>query len=118
MPRSEIDAFIRSQPAPWPQERLAHIVEEIRRRGSLDESIKWGNPFFAVNNRSVVKLFVARDWINVFFYRGAELTDTDHLLASEGRSAMRRIRVQPDASAALDTSIGDLTRQAIALERQ
>ncbi len=88
-----IDEFLTTLSSPWPREDATSIVRMLRRPDRVDEAIKWGNPFFSVNGHAVAKVFVARDWINVYFYRGTELADPDNLLGAKGNSAMMRLRV-------------------------
>ncbi|KTS09001.1 DUF1801 domain-containing protein [Microbacterium testaceum] len=111
----QIDAFVRDLPEPWPRDPAQRVIGAIREGGPFEESIKWGNPFFALDGRAVVKMFVARDWINVFFYRGADLEDPNNLLAEDGRSSMRRMRVLRDEPFHYEL-LAQLTRQAAALE--
>ncbi len=111
-----VDSYLDAAVRPWPHDALCDVVKAIRDCGPFDESIKWGNPFFGVNGRAVVKLFAAKEWINVFYYRGAELPDPRGVLESEGRTAMRRVRIQRNDVVDRKTLVL-LTRAAADLER-
>lgn len=86
------EAYLADAQRPWPGEALDAVIAAIRAGADLDEAIKWGQPYFSLNGRAVVKLYAARDWINVFYYRGAELPDPEGLLVGDGPSGMRRLR--------------------------
>ncbi|MEU6221962.1 DUF1801 domain-containing protein [Streptomyces sp. NPDC047022] len=88
-----LTTYLAALESPWPREAASAVVDAIRSAGPFDEAIKWGHPYFAVNDRAVVKIFTARDWINVFFYRGVELTDTAMLLEPDERARMRKTRI-------------------------
>ena len=59
----------------------------------------------------MVKLYAAQEWINIFYYRGAELEDPDDLLEGDGPSGMRRMRIHRDAGIPLH-QIQNLSRAA------
>ena len=44
----------------------------------------------------MVKLFVASEWINLWYHRGSDPHDDCGLLTKEVRSAMRRLRISRD----------------------
>lgn len=90
------DEFLASLDSPWPRDTAASVVRALQRPTIVEESIKWGNPFFSLSGRAIAKIFVAREWINVYFYRGAELSDPDNLLGPEGNSAMTKLVVRHD----------------------
>lgn len=100
--------------APWPRETVRSITVAIREAGRFDESIKWGNPYFAIDGRAAVKLFVARDWVNVYFYRGAELSDPSGLLEPGDQKRMRKMRVH--RGQAVPGAFVDLVLEARGLE--
>lgn len=106
-----IDGYLASLAAPWPQSPASAVVAAIRSAGPLEESIKWGHPFFSLRGRAVVKVFTAREWIDVFFYRGADLLDPEGLLGFEGRSAMRRLQIGRDADT--PRGLAALVREAV-----
>ncbi len=120
---SAVDLYLGALPSPWPRQTAEAVIATIRRSGApdeslpnesvLDESMKWRQPYFSLHGRAVVKLFTAKDWIDVFFYRGAELADPDGLLGAEGRSSMRRLQILRDH--AVPGGLQSLVRQAIAL---
>ncbi|WP_295825147.1 DUF1801 domain-containing protein [uncultured Microbacterium sp.] len=111
----DVDRFLADAEQAWPSDALASIVATIRSAGPFNEAIKWGHPYFSLNDRAVLKLYVARTWINVFYYRGAELKDPDVLLTGDGPSGMRRLRIYRDEDVPLGL-IDRLTRAAVALE--
>lgn len=106
-----VEIFLAELPAPWPRDTATAVVQALRRTDIVDESVKWGNPFFSVHGRAIVKIFVAREWINVYFYRGSELADPHHVLGPEGNSTMTKLRVAhgepipPGLSALMDEAV-------------
>ena len=111
-----VDRFLAEAKQPWPAEALASIIITIRSAGPFNEAIKWGHPYFSLNDRAVAKLYAAQEWVNIFYYRGAELEDPDGLLLGDGPSGMRRVRIYRDEELPL-AQIGRLTRAAGALVR-
>lgn len=110
---SAVNAYLDNLPDPWARNTAEAIINMIRRSGALDESIKWGHPFFSLHRRAVVKIYTARDWIDVFFYRGGALADPDGLLGAKGRSSMRRLQLPRDH--AVPGGLQELIRQAVAV---
>lgn len=115
MTSGALDVYLAAAERPWPHAALTAIVTAIRTGADFDEAIKWGQPYFSMNGHAVVKLYAARDWINLFYYRGAELPDPEGLLVGEGVSGMRRQRVYRDDPDLPLAEIGRLVRAAAAL---
>ncbi|PWJ53279.1 protein of unknown function (DU1801) [Quadrisphaera granulorum] len=111
MTSADVDRYLAGLTTPWPAEAAKAAVAAIRTGGKFEEAIKWSHPYFACSGRAVLKLHVARGWINIFFYRGAELNDPDHLLSNGGTSGMRRLRLERDAPLPV-VQIQELSRQA------
>lgn len=110
---SPVDTYLDSLSDPWSRDIAETVITMIRGSGGLDEFIKWGHPYFSSNGHATVKIFTAHDWINVFFYQGAELHDPTGLLGPEGRSNMRRVQIFRDQ--AVPDGVRDLIRQAIVI---
>ncbi len=109
--KSAVDLYLDNLAEPWPRQSAEAVIIMIRGAGALDEFIKWGQPYFSLGGRAVVKIYVAHDWINVFFYQGAELPDPAGLLGPGGRSSMRRLQILRDQ--AVPGGVRDLIGQAI-----
>ena len=93
MSSAEVDAFVHGLDEEWKRRDCAAMVHIIRTLDvPLTESIKWGNPFFA-GNKAVTKWFVAREWINVYFYQGQRLADPRGLLEASDTARMRTMRL-------------------------
>ncbi len=78
-------------------------------------SIKWSQPVFGSNGPfAYIKVF--RTWVNVGFWRGAELDDPDATLSGDG-DRMRHLKLTgPDD---LDTErLAAWVRQAVALNAE
>ena len=115
MSSTEVDAFVDGLDEEWKRRDCAAMVHIIRTLDvPLTESIKWGNPFFA-GNKAVTKWFVAREWINVYFYQGQRLADPRGLLEASDNARMRTMRLS--AAMPLDPEgFEDLLRAAVALD--
>lgn len=59
---------------------------------ALAESIKWGNPYFEQRG-AVVKWYVAKEWINVYFYKGHLLDDPQGVFELTDNCRMRTIKI-------------------------
>lgn len=115
MTDSPLDTYLAETARPWPYAALHAIITAVRASADLDESIKWDQPYFSMNEHAVLKLYAAREWINLFYYRGAELPDPDGQLTGEGSSRMRRQRVHRDNPDLPLAEIQRLVRAAAAL---
>ncbi len=92
---------------------LADLVE--RAAPDARGSIKWAQPVYEVNGPAVWIKAHARN-VNLGFWRGAELDDTDGVLVGEG-DRMRHITVREDG--VFDQAAATaLIRQAVALNRE
>lgn len=111
---NSVDGYLAEAERPWPGDVLAAVIAAIRESAPFDEALKWRQPFFSLNGKAVVKLFAAKEWINLFYYRGAGLSDPNGLLCEEGTSAMRRLRILRQQTPPLD-DIRILTREAATL---
>lgn len=75
----------------WQREQCTLVVRTIRGASDeITESIKWANPYFDLNG-SFIKLFVAKDWINIYFYKGNLLQDL--LFEPSKNNKMRTVKV-------------------------
>ena len=80
----------------------------------LANTSKWGNPYFDLDGAAVTKWFCAKNWINVYFFRGRELPDPHSLFQESTNSRMLTVKVNPEDT--LDRSaFRDLVRSAAAL---
>ncbi len=92
------------------------MLAEIRSAdGPLSESLKWGNPYFS-RHSAVLKWFVAKDWINVYFYRGHLMADPNGYFEPTQNARMRTLRVTADRIVA-PSAFRELLDQAIRLDR-
>lgn len=70
------------QPGAW-REELRALREVVRGRG-LDETLKWGQPCYAVDGKNVVLIASTRDGATVSFFQGALVEDPAGLLVAAG----------------------------------
>ncbi|HEY3294042.1 MAG TPA: DUF1801 domain-containing protein [bacterium] len=89
----EVDEYIGK--LPWEQQELAGALRKLVLSASprLEETIKWGKPWFCCGDDTVCYLAAQKDYINFGFARGAELADPDGLLEGSGKG-MRHIKVK------------------------
>lgn len=114
--KSTVDLYLDNLPDPWSRQIAEAVILMIRGSGGLDEFIKWGHPYFSLDRRAIVKIYTAHDWVNVFFYQGAELHDPAGLLGPERRSSMRRLQIFRDQ--VVPDGVRNLIRQAIVIAEQ
>lgn len=74
---------------------VAKITRRVKPK--LNESIKWKNPYFE-NNGAVLKLFVAKKWIDIFIYREYELVEFEDMFRKNENSKMRAIKIESEHS--------------------
>lgn len=93
MTRSAVDGFVSALPAGWKRDCCVELLADIRALPTpLQESIKWGNPHFD-RHGAVTKWYVAKDWINVYFYKGHLLDDPGRCFEPTANSRMRMIKI-------------------------
>ena len=92
MSREAVNRFVSCLEQRWQQDFCAELLRDIRAvRPPLDEAIKWHNPYFS-GRAAVLKWYCAKDWINVYFYRGSELDDPDGVFAPSNSRRLRALR--------------------------
>ena len=88
-----IDTFISQLPT-WQQERCLLATQVIRESSDeITESLKWNNPYFDLHG-SFIKFFVAKDWVNVYFYKGYLLQV--ELFEPSDNAKMRTVKLYAD----------------------
>jgi hypothetical protein len=91
------------------------MLEDLRAlREPLDESLKWRNPHFD-GCGAVLKWYVAKEWINVYFYRGDLLEDRRGCFDATDNTRMRTIKVSKQRPLDRD-AFRDLLGQAVGLD--
>jgi hypothetical protein len=112
---SDVDAFVRALPTGWQQRCCLEMLEDLRALPApLDESLKWRNPHFD-RGGAILKWYVAKEWINVYFYRGALLEDRRGCFEATDNTRMRTIKVSEQRPLDRD-AFRDLLGQAVALD--
>ncbi len=111
---NDIDHFVASLDDEWQLRACTQLLVDIRNSGRLGEHIKWGHPYFDLSGAAVLKWFCAKDWINVYFFRGRELADPEGLFAPSTNSRMLTIKVTPEQFPDR-TAFRNLVRDAVAL---
>lgn len=88
----KVTAYIEKK-APWRKELEA--LREILLSLPVEETIKWGAPFYTSNGKNIVGMAAFKNYVGLWFIQGALLKDKQHKLinAQEGKtSAMRQWR--------------------------
>lgn len=93
---NDIDRYVETLDAEWKRSACAQLLADIRGSGRLGEHIKWGHPYFELDGAAVLKWFCAKDWINVYFFRGRELPDPHGLFAPSSNARMLTVKVTPE----------------------
>ena len=98
MSDNEIDNFVKQIKTEWQKNACKEIIKIIRRvKPKLNESIKWKNPYFE-NNGAVLKMFIAKKWIDILFYHGYELVEFEDMFRRDENSKMRAIKIESEHS--------------------
>lgn len=64
------------------------LLLDIVRSCGLQETIKWGMPVYVHNNKNIVSIGVFKNFVSLWFFQGALLTDRKNkLIISEGSKA-------------------------------
>ena len=101
--QNEVDRYVDAVEPAWQREVCVQLLEDIRASAHLGEHIKWSHPYFEYEGDAVLKWFCARNWINVYFFRGRELPDPNGLFEQSDNQRMLTIKVR---------DIDDLDRSA------
>lgn len=104
MKPTTVDAYIKSLPAE--QAALVSALRAVVKRAAPQaiESLKWAQPVYE-SNGPIVWIRAYKGYVNIGFWRGAELTDAEGLLVGAG-DRMRHVKV----TSAKDIKKGALTR--------
>jgi len=94
----EVDRFVKGLELGWQRYACAEVLEDIRSSATFVEHLKWRHPYFELNGSAVLKWFCAKGWINVYFFRGCELTDTAGLFELTNNTKMRTVRIYADTN--------------------
>lgn len=84
----------------------------------MTEHLKWGNPTYSKSGDVFWIYALAKDWVNIGFFKGAELIefDTRHLIQGTGKG-IRHIKVHSEAD--IDRRyLSMLMRRALVLDTQ
>lgn len=101
----------------WQRVAYTQLLGGIRAAAPFGEHIKWGNPYFEIDGSAVLKTFCAKEWINVYFFRGRELDDPAGLFESTTNARMRTIRITSGTIIA-QSAVRELVARAAQLARQ
>lgn len=97
----------------WQREVCYAILDSMLAvEPKFEASIKWKNPYFSLDGRASIKWYVAKEWINVYFYRGAQFDDPDHLFVESDNRDMKMLKIFPDSSFN-QNAFQDLVRQSL-----
>jgi len=67
----DVEIFIGRIALDWQQRACQAIWADIVAMApNVETEIKWGTPYFSMSGRAIVKWFVAKAWINIYFFRG------------------------------------------------
>ncbi len=101
----------------WPQELT--LLRSIVLTTTLQETIKWKQPCYTMNEANVLMLASFKDYCSVAFFKGVLITDTHNVLIQQGaHTQATRILKYTSTQQIHDAShiIKDYIQQAIAIE--
>lgn len=112
----DVDGFVAALHEDWQRRACRRLLKEIRAAAPFGKHIKWRHPYFDLEGAAVLKWFCAKDWINVYFFRGRELRDPHGLFQPSDNSKMLTVKVT-QATDLDSVTFRELVRAAAALAR-
>jgi uncharacterized protein YdeI (YjbR/CyaY-like superfamily) len=113
---ASVDEYL-SQLDTWKRE--LSVLRELVNKAGMNEAIKWGMPVYSIQGKNVVSLGAFKSHFCLWFFQGALIEDTHHLLinAQEGKTkAQRQIRFT-SAQQIKPRVISGYLKQAMALAK-
>ena len=83
------DDYVSGKPQ-W-QRELRQLRETILASG-LEEGVKWGAPVFMLNGKNIVGLAAFKEYVGVWFYNGAKLSDPNNILINAQQGKTKHLR--------------------------
>lgn len=96
------------------------LLRQIALESGLNETIKWGQPCYTLQNSNIVLIHGFKEYCAFLFFKGALLKDPDNLLIqqTENVQAARQIRFTTLADIQkLKSKLGRYIQQAIDVEK-
>ncbi len=113
-----VDQYI-SKAKSWKDEMT--LLRTILLSCKIDESIKWGQPCYAINNKNIVMIAPFKAHCDIAFFNGAALKDEKGLLVKAGvntQSARQMRFTNADEIVKLKSVIKSYLKEAIENEKQ
>ncbi len=113
-----VDQYI-SKAKSWKDEMT--LLRTMLLSCKLDESIKWGQPCYAINNKNIVMIAPFKAHCDIAFFNGAALKDEKGLLVKAGvntQSARQMRFTNVDEIVKLKSVIKSYVKEAIENEKQ
>lgn len=91
-----IDSYLKSRPA-WQKNLMLSLRRAVHASsGELEETIKWGSPWFGYHGTHVAWMFSAAKWVHFSLSQGALLDHSHGLFEPTDNKAMRTIKFKVD----------------------
>ncbi len=112
-----VQNFIDNLAPDWQREACQLLLDtQQTTEPTIEGAIKWQNPYFSYNGQALLKWYCAKEWINVYFFKGMQLDDPHHLFEDTDNKAMRTIKLFADSK--LNTeAYAELVKEAVVLYR-
>ena len=112
-----VQNFIDNLTPDWQREACQLLLDtQQTTEPAIEGAIKWQNPYFSYNGQALLKWYCAKEWVNVYFFKGIQLDDPHHLFEETDNKAMRTIKLNKENK--LDTEAeAELVKPAVALHR-
>lgn len=113
----EIRKFIAQLSSDWQRRQCGQLLEiQEQVNSDIEGSIKWGNPFFSYHGQALLKWYCAKEWINVYFYKGIDIPDPAHMFEETDNKTMRTVKLFADTK--LDSkAYAELVKAALQLNK-
>jgi uncharacterized protein YdeI (YjbR/CyaY-like superfamily) len=92
-----IDSYIKSRPD-WQQNIMLSLRQAVHAASDeIEETIKWGSPWFGYRGTQVAWMFGAAKWVHFSLSQGALLDHSHGLFVQTDNKAMRTIKFTKDS---------------------
>ena len=89
-----VQNFIDALGTDWQRKACQELLDlQQAAEPNIDGAIKWQNPYFSYNGQALLKWYVAKEWINVYFFKGIQLDDPNGLFEETDNKAMRTVKL-------------------------
>lgn len=114
---NDVEIFVEQLNIEWQKQKCKELLAiQQQANTNIEMEIKWGNPYFSYNGKALLKWYCANDWINIYFFRGTGINDSNNLFIETNNKKMRTIKIFADTNIDGEGYL-NLIRQALNLNK-